>query len=732
MTGLCPPRSLFGSGSMLASLLLWTACAAAQPSAQSPWPRRFGDPDGLSAAVVALDDGRLLVIGGYTEMTLDGVSLFDPRADTWTRGPALPRPSEQHSATRLPDGRVLVVGGLAGSESHDAVFLYDPEANRWDARRPAPRARHGHAAVLLGDGRLLLVGGERATTSDVEPVRELDVLDIATDEWGTIADIRVTRPDVGASLLSPGRLMLLGAQLPAQQLDLEAGLLAFYDEAAPPALARPGWAELGFGRLVVAGGYLGPPDSTYWDGAALFDGAWRPLPSLPSPRSSPVLVALDDSEVLMVGGSNGARYRDLRLAEDAQRLRLGDPAWVSVGPVHEPRRGHTATRLSDDSVLVVGGLDAGRSSLDTVERFDPTTNRFELVAPLSPGRWGHSATRLGDGRVLVVGGERRGTLREVAALDVASRTWSPFPALPTRRADFAVAHLADGRIAVIGGRRDILRRQPSPLACVEVVDPATGDWSEYPPMPSPRQESLAVGLRDGRLLVVGGRGQGPDLPLALIFDPVTQVWTPSGPTSPERIGHTVSLLPDGRVLVTGGLLPGERRLDPVMRLFDPTSERWTTRGVMEEPRAFPTVVRLPDGRLMFVGGQLDALGVASSQVSIFQPADFSLEPLAPLAQGRFGHAALLLGADRVAVLGGFHRVGDGLVLVTLDSVEIYDAALDRWEPGPDLAISRGGLAAVLAPDNQVLVFGGLHRPEPGTPFEPLMDLEQLHFPTRAR
>ena len=91
----------------------------------------------------------------------------------------------------------------------------------------------------------------------------------------------------------------------------------------------------------------------------------------------------------------------------------------------ETRAYHTATLLSDGSVLVTGGgdfADVGNSRLASAEIWDPETGTFSPAGTMAEGRFLHSATLLPDGRVLVVGGnwpppiasataEESGTLR---------------------------------------------------------------------------------------------------------------------------------------------------------------------------------------------------------------------------------------------------------------------------------------------------------------------------------
>ena len=67
------------------------------------------------------------------------------------------------------------------------------------------------------------------------------------------------------------------------------------------------------------------------------------------------------------------------------------------------RSSHTATRLSNGSVLIVGGYD-GSGELDTAELYDPVAGDFTDTGSMNSARSLHSATLLPGGRVLLAGG----------------------------------------------------------------------------------------------------------------------------------------------------------------------------------------------------------------------------------------------------------------------------------------------------------------------------------------
>ena len=72
-----------------------------------------------------------------------------------------------HTATNLPDGRVLVTGGIGNVDSSE---FFDPAAGTWLVGPTLNEARYDHTATLLADGRVLVVAGQ---TTDANLKREL-------------------------------------------------------------------------------------------------------------------------------------------------------------------------------------------------------------------------------------------------------------------------------------------------------------------------------------------------------------------------------------------------------------------------------------------------------------------------------------------------------------------------------------------------------------------------------
>lgn len=65
---------------------------------------------------------------------------------------------------------------------------------------------------------------------------------------------------------------------------------------------------------------------------------------------------------------------------------------------------HTATMLSDGTMLLAGGMDANRNELATAEVFDPVSGNFTGTGSMITAREAHTATMVNNGKVLVTGG----------------------------------------------------------------------------------------------------------------------------------------------------------------------------------------------------------------------------------------------------------------------------------------------------------------------------------------
>jgi len=141
-------------------------------AAKNVWVGINSPGTGIGFDIVALGAGGALAIGGSDGGELYGgngsvtsrVDRLDPLSLRWSPVAQLPTARDETMAARLPDGRVLVAGGMVGYEptggrALTTVEAFDPESGQWTALPDLLEPRYDGQAVVLADGSVLVFGG---------------------------------------------------------------------------------------------------------------------------------------------------------------------------------------------------------------------------------------------------------------------------------------------------------------------------------------------------------------------------------------------------------------------------------------------------------------------------------------------------------------------------------------------------------------------------------------------
>jgi hypothetical protein len=462
-----------------------------------------------------------------------------------------------------PVNLTVHVGQARSFVNPSARFYYGDEGN-WRPTQPMTTARHAHTATLLRDGRVLVAGGAGLTTPDPTRLDQKRPPSTETEALGT-AELYNPRTETWASV---------------------GGLVPRSSHTA---------TLLQDGRILVVGGRDEKGDAL--SSAQLYNtatGSWTPAGAMRDARYGHTATLLPSGKVLVVGGAafNSAASGSAEIYDPG-----ADPsgAWTRLQNMTDVRYGHTATLLSNGTVLVVGGATSSRVRSAAItgvptpevnasaEIYNPAADTWTFTCPqvnpqtkqpvspcVGPGtrpnpRLFHTATALPDGRVLVAGGRfsliesaigRSAELYDPAADP--TKAWSFVTQLKTGRTGHAGVSLPSGRPFVAGGL------DPNPLGNGEAFDVAAGAWRGAPAMASLR------GSEQGSVRVVSSS----DLrEVALIPGPTATLLSadPSsfkldGPAEPARCGANC-----GKILVVGGSREATAEGRRVAELYTPAA-----------------------------------------------------------------------------------------------------------------------------------------------------------------
>jgi len=170
-----------------------------------------------------LADGRVLVAGGSpaawgTTAHLASAEIYDPRTGTFTPTSSMAAGRDFNTATLLRDGRVLVAGGSTGSQedvgpaARDDIRtaeIFDPATGTFELTGPLINGRQYHTATLLPDGRVLVIGGG-ADYTNLEFLAAAEMFDPVTGTFAMAGSLATARTYHTATLLDDGRVLVTG------------------------------------------------------------------------------------------------------------------------------------------------------------------------------------------------------------------------------------------------------------------------------------------------------------------------------------------------------------------------------------------------------------------------------------------------------------------------------------------------------------------------------------------
>ncbi|MBI5208935.1 MAG: fibronectin type III domain-containing protein [Elusimicrobia bacterium] len=302
-----------------------------------------------------------------------GVAVLPSRASAqWTN-------RYQHTQTLLPDGNIVITGGIIGAGAPavaptNTVLRFNEMSGTFSNLSNMSVARASHTAVLTSSGTILVLGG----ASGIGPTVVVD-------------SFQIFDPMAGAN-------GVWQAAVGPVAVGLAAGQFGRINHTA---------TVLQNGNVLICGGENAA--GTSFQTCVIFNPytkAWSTINML-VPRTKHTAVLMFDGSVLISGGVNSTLTGARRFLASQERYRPGDNAFTGAGPLRIARAGHSATVLGDGRVLFVGGnngedLKKNRGTLQAVEIYAGDVSN--TVAPMQGRKSSHGAVLDPYGRVTLYGG----------------------------------------------------------------------------------------------------------------------------------------------------------------------------------------------------------------------------------------------------------------------------------------------------------------------------------------
>jgi len=172
----------------------------------------------MKHTATALPDGRVLIVGGQHYVrdstapqyqtavkTTASAELYDPMTGTFTPTGSLAAPRYSHTATLLPSGKVLIAGGSNATALSVGAELYDPATGTFQPTGGLVTPRRDQTATLLENGKVLIAGG--FNTADIV---SCELYDPAAGTFAATGSMASARVGHSATLLKSGKVLVVG------------------------------------------------------------------------------------------------------------------------------------------------------------------------------------------------------------------------------------------------------------------------------------------------------------------------------------------------------------------------------------------------------------------------------------------------------------------------------------------------------------------------------------------
>lgn len=320
--------------------------------------------------------------------------VFAENGDTWTTKSSMTEAKYLHQ-TAVVNGKIYAIGGKNSNE----VDEYNPSTDTWIAKAPMNEARYDFQVVVV-DGKIYAIGGHNASAT----LNSVEVYDPTNNTWTTKAPMNEMRYDFQATVID--------------------------------------------GKIFVTGGNNGSTTLSTVQEYNPANDTWTTKTPMKYPRSSHQVVIID-GKIYVMGGSN-----DSGILNTVEEYDHTNNTWTTKTPMHNAKNRYQVATING-KIYAIGGLTSAVSCIKTVEEYDPSTDIWTTKAPMNEARCYHQVAVV-DGKIYAIGGQSITTtapstyLNSVEEYDPSTNKWTIIAPLNTQRRSHKV-EVIDNKIYAIGG-----------------------------------------------------------------------------------------------------------------------------------------------------------------------------------------------------------------------------------------------------------------------------------------
>ena len=559
-----------------------------------------------SHSSVAMPDGSIVLMGGDESGVGDrknDVWRSTDNGATWTEVNASAgwTPRKLHSSVAMPDGSIVLMGGLSNSGYMNDVWRSTDNGATWTLvnANAGWMGRFGHSSVVMPDGNIVLMGGDDGGFMTYKN----DVWR-STDNGATWTLVNANAGWIGreghSSVVMPdGSIVLTGGFVPPTTNNYRNDAWRSTDIGVTWTLvnANAGWTgrvrhssvAMPDGSIVLMGGY-------HFSGN--MNDVWRFMPTGSSAQNPSHTYTTPGTYQIALQAYNADGYDSTR---KAGYITVNAPA---------PVANLTGTPTSGQAPLTVSFTDLSTNNPTGWAWYfgDENYSQAWTQQTASAGwlaRYGHTSVAMRDGSVVLMGG--------------------------------SVGDL----------QNDVWRSMDNGITWQQMT--ANAGWS-------PRYLHSSVVMPDGSIVLMGGGYGKNDVWRSMDYGATwTQVNSSAGWSA--RSGHTSVVMSDGSIVLMGGLDSHVTSLNDVWRSTD-NGSTWQqmTAGAGWSPRNFHSSVAMPDGSIVLIGGNN---GTNSNDV--WRSTDFGATWTEINASAgwsaRNGHSSIAMSDGSIFLTGGYASDG---------------------------------------------------------------------------